>query len=81
MVFMVVFHVRPRLPGFRKGKAPLEVIKKQYKSAVREEIIHHELPEFFRSALIDQKIDPVAQPQIYSSPIRGRFAPKVCRDS
>lgn len=53
-----------KLPGFRKGKAPLDVIKKQYKSAVREQIIQHELPEFFRTALIDQKIDPVAQPQI-----------------
>jgi trigger factor len=53
-----------KLAGFRKGKAPLDVIKKQYKSAVREEVVHHELPEFFRTALIDQKIDPVAQPQI-----------------
>ncbi len=53
-----------KLPGFRKGKAPLDVIKKQYKSAVREEILHHELPEFFRAVLLEQKIDPVAQPQI-----------------
>lgn len=53
-----------KIPGFRKGKAPLDVIKKQYKSAVREEVVHHELPEFFRAALIDQKIDPVSQPQI-----------------
>jgi len=53
-----------KIPGFRKGKAPLDVIKKQYKSAVREELVHQELPEFFRTALIDQKIDPVAQPQI-----------------
>ncbi len=53
-----------KLPGFRKGKAPLDVIKKQYKSTVREEILHHELPEFFRSVLIEQKIDPVAQPRI-----------------
>jgi len=53
-----------KLPGFRKGKAPLAAIKKQYKEAVREEILHHELPEFFRTALVDQKIDPVAQPQI-----------------
>ncbi len=53
-----------RYLGFRKGKAPLDVIKKQYKSAVREEVVHHELPEFFRTALIDQKIDPVSQPQI-----------------
>ncbi len=27
-------------------------------------MVHHELPEFFRTALIDQKIDPVSQPQI-----------------
>lgn len=53
-----------KLPGFRKGKAPLDVIKKQYKSAVREQVVQHELPEFFRTALIEQKIDPVAQPQI-----------------
>lgn len=53
-----------KLPGFRKGKAPLDVIKKQYKSTAREEMVHHELPEFFRAVLIDQKIDPVAQPQI-----------------
>lgn len=53
-----------KLPGFRKGKAPLSAIKKQYKEAVREQILHHELPEFFRTALVDQKIDPVAQPQI-----------------
>lgn len=53
-----------KLPGFRKGKVPLDVLKKQYKSAVREEMVHHELPEFFRAVLIEQKIDPVAQPQI-----------------
>jgi trigger factor len=53
-----------KLPGFRKGKAPLNAIKKQYKSTVREEIVHHQLPEFFRAVLMEQKIDPVAQPQI-----------------
>ncbi len=53
-----------KIPGFRKGKAPLDVVKKQYKSAVREEIVHHELPEYFRAALIDQKMDPISQPQI-----------------
>ena len=53
-----------KISGFRKGKAPLDVIKKQYKSNVREEMVQHQLPEFFRTALIDNKIDPVAQPQI-----------------
>ncbi len=53
-----------KLPGFRKGKAPLNAIKKQYKSNVRDEMVQHELPEFFRTVLIDQKIDPVTRPQI-----------------
>ncbi len=53
-----------KLPGFRKGKAPLEAIKRQFKSNVREEMIQHHLPEYFRTVLIEQKIDPVAQPQI-----------------
>jgi trigger factor len=53
-----------KIPGFRKGKVPLEVIRKQYKSAAREEMVQHQLPEFFRTVLIEQKIDPVAQPQI-----------------
>ncbi len=53
-----------KIPGFRKGKAPMDVIKKQYKSNVRDEMVHHQLPEFFREALMEVKIDPVAQPQI-----------------
>lgn len=53
-----------KISGFRKGKVPLDVIRKQYKSAAREEMVHHRLPEFFRTVLIEQKLDPVAQPQI-----------------
>ncbi len=53
-----------KIAGFRKGKVPLDVIKKQYKSAAREEMVQHQLPDFFRTVLIEQKIDPVAQPQI-----------------
>ena len=53
-----------KLPGFRKGKVPLNVIKKKYKSNVREEIIQHQLPEYLREALVERKIDPVAQPRV-----------------
>ncbi len=53
-----------KLPGFRKGKAPLEAIRKQYKSAVREEMVNHQLPEFFREVLTQNNLQPVAQPQV-----------------
>ncbi len=55
-----------KLPGFRKGKAPMDVIKKQYKSNVREEMVQRHLPVYFRTALsmTATKIEPVADPQI-----------------
>ena len=53
-----------KMPGFRKGKIPMDILRREYKSAVREEMVRHELPEFFRSVLTDRKIEPVAQPQI-----------------
>ncbi len=53
-----------KLPGFRKGKVPISVIKKEYKSNVREEMVQHQLPEYLREALIENKIDPVAQPRV-----------------
>jgi len=53
-----------KLPGFRKGKVPMDVIKKEYKANVREQVLQYELPEFFREAIRDQKISPVAQPRI-----------------
>ncbi len=53
-----------KLPGFRKGKVPLTVIKKEYKSNVRDEMVKHQLPDFLRLALVEEKIDPVAEPRI-----------------
>ena len=53
-----------KLPGFRKGKAPLDVIRKEYKSNVREQVLQYELPEFFREAIKTEKVDPIAQPRI-----------------
>jgi trigger factor len=53
-----------KVPGFRKGKAPLDVIKNKYKSLVREEITHNELKEFIRVALNEKKINPIIQPSV-----------------
>lgn len=53
-----------KIDGFRKGKAPMDVIQKKYKSNVRDEIIQHELPEYVREVIREKKINPVAMPQI-----------------
>ena len=33
-----VFAKRARLPGFRAGKAPVEVVRKRYRDAIREQL-------------------------------------------
>lgn len=53
-----------RLPGFRKGKAPLNVVKSKYKATVKEEILREVLPKYFREAVQEEKIEPIAQPRI-----------------
>ena len=52
------------LPGFRKGKAPLEIVRRKYKDTVREEILRDALPRFFREAVQSEKIAPIAQPRV-----------------
>jgi trigger factor len=53
-----------KIDGFRKGKAPMEVIQKQYKSTVRDEIIHRELPEYVRAAIQENQLTTISSPQI-----------------
>jgi trigger factor len=53
-----------KIDGFRKGKAPMEVIQKQFKSSVRDEIIQRELPEYVRSVIQEKQLNVVSSPQI-----------------
>jgi trigger factor len=53
-----------KIDGFRKGKAPLEVVQKKFKSSVRDEIIQRELPEYVRSVIEEKQLKAVSSPQI-----------------
>lgn len=53
-----------KLPGFRKGKVPLEMVKRKYRSQVRQEILEEVLPHFTREALEAEHLAPVSQPRI-----------------
>lgn len=52
------------LPGFRKGKAPMNIVKHKYAGHVKEEILRDVLPKYFREAVTNEKIEPIAQPRI-----------------
>lgn len=53
------------LPGFRKGKAPLDLVKKNLdKNKIYEEIIRSLLPAAYSEALQKENLKPVAAPKI-----------------
>ena len=52
------------LKGFRPGKAPMELLKKQFGSSVYGEVAEKILQESTHQALKDKKIIPASQPKI-----------------
>lgn len=53
------------IPGFRKGKAPRQIIEKYYGSEVfYEDAVNIILPDAYDKAIESQKIEAVAQPEI-----------------
>ncbi len=52
------------LKGFRPGKAPMELLKKQFGSAVYGEVLDKTLQQSAFDALKEKKITPANQPKI-----------------
>jgi trigger factor len=53
-----------RINGFRQGKAPLKVIKKQYGEGVRQEILGDLINGSLQEAFEAEKLQPAGQPHI-----------------
>ena len=52
------------IPGFRVGKAPLEMVKKSYAGNAREEVLKRLVSDAYRLALEEHGIHPVGFPEI-----------------
>ena len=53
------------IPGFRKGKAPMQLVERQYGSAIFYEDAFNELvPEIYDEAIKENKIEAVSKPNI-----------------
>jgi trigger factor len=55
---------RVKLPGFRKGKVPLPVIRKKFSDGIRENVIRELVQESWKTALDQEDLKPIADPQI-----------------
>jgi len=56
---------RVKVPGFRQGKAPRAILERQIgKESLYEDAIEHIIPEVYKKAIDEQKLEPIARPEI-----------------
>ncbi len=55
---------RVKLPGFRKGKAPEQLIRRRFGDAIRAAVIEELLRETWEKARSRESLKPVADPQV-----------------
>lgn len=85
---------RVKLPGFRPGKAPRNVLERHYKAEVEGEVLEKVVQDTFVEAVKVESLEPIAPPQVsiqdgvaegqplrYSATIevKARFEPKGYR--
>ncbi len=56
------YATRAKVPGFRKGKTPMAVVRKRFGGEVREEVVGRMVREFAYKALEERKLEPVQAP-------------------
>lgn len=55
---------RARIPGFRPGKAPTNIIKSRFEGEIRSEVLDLLLPQAFRERIEKDELKVVGQPDI-----------------
>jgi|GEM_PF-1359900 len=53
-----------KIPGFRPGRVPFDLVKKKYETTAREEVIGKEIKKSYFQVLEQEKLNPIGLPQI-----------------
>lgn len=53
-----------RIPGFRPGKAPRDLLQKHHGKVAEEEVLKRVIPEYYLKAIREENLIPVAPPEI-----------------
>jgi len=54
-----------RLPGFRPGKAPPQLVKKRFKDAIRQQVIESLVQEAFQEVIDREQLKVASQPHVH----------------
>jgi trigger factor len=55
---------RAKLPGFRPGKAPTSIIRKQFAGDIRQQVLEHLIPKFLQKQFEAENLNVVGTPDI-----------------
>ncbi len=53
------------VPGFRKGYAPLDVVRLRYKEEIKSEVLQQVIPPSVTEAIQTNKLHPLTEPQLH----------------
>jgi trigger factor len=53
------------IPGFRKGFAPLDVVRLRYKEEIKNEVLQQVVPDRVAAAIEEHKLHPLAEPHMH----------------
>ncbi len=57
---------RARIPGFRKGKVPTDIVRKRFGDAIKETVLRGLVEDSWKIVLEQEKLEPIAEPRINS---------------
>jgi trigger factor len=53
-----------KIPGFRPGRVPAQVVRTRFAKEIQEEVMSRLLPRTFREAIADRGVEPVGDPHL-----------------
>src|SRR5258706_16276346 len=56
---------RASVPGFRKGYAPLDVVRLRYKDDIKSEVLQDVVPVAVSEAILEHKLQPLTEPHLH----------------
>ncbi len=55
---------RAKLPGFRKGKVPHNVVRRQFREQIRQSVLQELIAESWKAAIDQESLEPIADPRV-----------------
>ena len=53
-----------QIPGFRKGKVPTNIVKKNLQPSIEAQFIENSINTYYQKALVENKFNPINQAKI-----------------